>query len=184
MSNTELQTPKITALPTATVRVTEARPLDAADAIVIHELINRVYLAEDSRDREALQQIVTEDYVQHHSLYGSLEGREAFTSFVLDNPTYFDGLRHQAFSIATKSEGLNQASAVSYILVLQVFSNDPAIAPSLPRIIGQGVVKDQFVKREGQWLLSNRVYEQFSLLPAIAPGSELRIKASAQVLAE
>jgi hypothetical protein len=98
MSNTELQTPKITALPTATVRVTEARPLDAADAIAIHELINRVYLAEDSRDHEALQQVVTEDYVQRHSLYGSLEGREAFTSFVLDNPTYFDGLRHQAFT--------------------------------------------------------------------------------------
>jgi hypothetical protein len=105
-------------LPLDTVRAAETTPLDAADSIAIHELITRIYLAEDSRDGEALQQVVTENYAQLHTLYGRIEGRADFASWVLDHPAYFDGFRHQAFNIVTKSEGVNQASAVSYIMVL------------------------------------------------------------------
>lgn len=184
MSNTNLQVPKNTALPTSIVRATEATPLSASDTIALHELITRVYLAEDLRDREALQQVVTENFVQRHMVYGQLQGREAFVSFVLDHPDYFDGFRHHAFNIATKSEGDNRASAVSYIMVLQVFTDESVIILSLPRIIGHGVVKDKFVKEGERWLLSDRTYEQFSLLPAIAPDPQLRTQASTQVPTE
>jgi SnoaL-like domain len=184
MSNANSQAPKTTALPMSIVRAASATPLTATDSIAIHELIARVYLAEDLRDREALQQAVTENYVQLHTLYGRIEGRADFASWVLDHPAYFDGFRHHAFNIVTKSEGNNQASAVSYIMVLQVFSDDPAITSSLPRTIAHGVVRDQFVKSGERWLLSERVYEQFSVLPAIAPDPQLRAKASAQAPAK
>ena len=72
MSNTNLQAPKITALPTNIVRPAEATPLNAADSIAIHELITRVYLAEDLREREALQQTVTENYLQLPQRRGAL----------------------------------------------------------------------------------------------------------------
>ena len=184
MSNTNLQAPKITALTTNIVRPAEATPLNAADSIAIHELITRVYLAEDLREREALQQTVTENYLQLHTVYGRIEGRANFASWVLDHPDYFDGFRHHAFNIATKSEGLNRASAVSYIMVWQVFSNDPEIAPSLPRIIGHGVVKDRFLKEGERWLLSERIYEQFSLSPAVVSDPQIRAEASTQARTE
>lgn len=184
MSNTNLPVPKTTALPIDIVRAAETIPLDASDTIAIHELITRIYLAEDLRDREALQQAVTENYVQLHTLYGRIEGKAGFASFVLDHPAYFDGFRHHAFNIVTKREGADQASAVSYIMVLQVFSDDPAVVSSLPRSIAHGVVKDQFVKEGKQWLLSKRIYEQFSLLSAIAPEPQLRGQASAQAPTE
>jgi hypothetical protein len=41
---------KVTQLPLDIVRGNEAQPLSAADTIAIHELINRVYLAEDSKE--------------------------------------------------------------------------------------------------------------------------------------
>jgi hypothetical protein len=154
MSSVNSQTPKTTALPVGIVRAAEATPLNAIDSMAIHELIARVYLAEDLRDREALEQAVTENYVQLHTVYGRIEGRTNFASWVLDNPAYFDGFRHHAFNIVTKSEGVNRASAVSYIMVLQVFSSDPAIVPSLPRAIGHGVVKDRLVKEGEHWLLT------------------------------
>jgi len=55
---------KVTQLPLDIVRADETKPIDAADTIAIHELINRVFLAEDSRDREALRQTVTDNFIQ------------------------------------------------------------------------------------------------------------------------
>jgi hypothetical protein len=58
----------LTVLPLEVVRVEEATPLSPADTIAIHELLNRVYLSEDSREREVLRQVVTENFVQIHSI--------------------------------------------------------------------------------------------------------------------
>ncbi len=179
-----MTTPNTTKLPASTVRLEEATPLPTADAIAIHELLNRVYLAEDTRDGDALRQLVTADFVQIHSLFGRLSGREAFARWVLDNPQFFDGLRHQAINSVTRASGPGSAQAVSYILVFQVFSDDAAVSELLPRLIGHGVVTDSLTSDGGTWHLAHRTYDQFSILPAFAPDSELRGKASGVVSTE
>lgn len=173
-----MTTPKITHLPASTVRLNEATPLAGADAVAVHELLNRVYLAEDTRDADALRQCVTANFVQVHSLFGTLSGREAFARWVLDNPQFFDGFRHQAINSATRATGTDSAQAVSYILVFQLFSDDAATAALLPRLIGHGVVTDLVVRDSGVWRLAHRTYDQFSILPAFVPDAAIRSKAS------
>jgi hypothetical protein len=173
-----MTTPKTTHLPLSTVRLEEASPLTGTDAIAVHELLNRVYLAEDTRDGDALRQCVTTDFVQVHSLFGTLSGREAFARWVLDNPQFFDGIRHQAVNSTTRTTGPDSAQAVSYILVFQLFSDDGATAALLPRIIGHGVVTDSVSRDGGIWRLAHRTYDQFSLLPDFVPDAAIRSKAS------
>jgi hypothetical protein len=177
-----MTTPKTTNLPTSVVRVNEATPLSGIDAVAIHELLNRIYLAEDSRDGDALRQSVTADFVQVHSLFGTLSGREAFACWVLDNPQFFDGFRHQAINAVTRATGSDSAQAVSYILVFQVFSDDIGTAQLLPRIIGHGVVTDTILRDGTSWRLAHRTYDQFSLSSAFLSDESLRMAASKIVI--
>ncbi|WP_051469912.1 nuclear transport factor 2 family protein [Fischerella sp. PCC 9605] len=169
---------KITHLPLEVIRNDEAKALDPKDAIAVHELLNRVFLAEDSRDADALRQCVTADLSHHHSLYGALHGREAFVNWVLSNPQFFDGLRHQALNVVTSSEGSDKGRAVSYVLVFQLFSADEALTSFLPRLIAHGIVRDRIVKEDGNWRIAERIYDQFSVLGSLIADSTLRSKAS------
>ena len=63
---------KVTQLPLDIVRAETAQPLSAENTIAIHELINRVYLAEDSRVPKALRQVVTKNFIQEHTIFGKL----------------------------------------------------------------------------------------------------------------
>ncbi|NDJ19161.1 nuclear transport factor 2 family protein [Myxacorys almedinensis] len=114
----------------------------------------------------------------HHSLYGSLHGREAFVNWVLSNPQFFDGLRHQAVNIVISSEGSASARVVSYINVFQLFSEDEALTSVLPRLIAHGVVRDKIVKEDGRWRISERIYDQLSVLGSLISDTTLRAKAS------
>lgn len=167
-----------THLPLEVIRNDEAKALEPIDVIAVCELLNRIYLAEDSRDADALRQCVTIDLSHHHSLYGSLRGREAFVNWVLSNPQFFDGLRHQAVNIVTSSEGSDSARVVSYINVFQLFSEDEALTSVLPRLIAHGVVRDKIVKEDGKWRISERIYDQLSVLGSLIPDTTLRAKAS------
>lgn len=117
---------KATRLPTMLVNPTSREPLAPADMLEIHELIHRVYLAEDSRDYDALKTIFAEDAVHDHSLYGRVQGTEAIVAFVQDNLTRgFDGVRHHALNVVTGRVGEDSAEAVSYVVPLKLF---PALA--------------------------------------------------------
>ncbi|HAX76884.1 MAG TPA: hypothetical protein DCY88_13840 [Cyanobacteria bacterium UBA11372] len=168
---------KVTQLPLEIVRSHEAKPLDAADTIAIHELINRVFLAEDSRDREALQQTVTEDFVQEHTIFGKLTGRETFASWVIDNPEFFDGIRHMAGNIVVSGDGIDRAQAVSYIYVFQLFS-DIYEASNIPRILAHGIVRDRLIKENGRWKIAHRIYDQFAVQSEVVPDAKIREQAS------
>jgi hypothetical protein len=171
---------KVTQLPPTVVRWQAAEPLPASDTIAIHELIHRVYLAEDSRDRDALAQAVTADFVQDHAVTGRVTGRDAFADWVLSIPEFFDGRRHMAANVAVAAAGPQGASAVHYLFVFELFSQGQE-APGLPRLLGHGVVRDRLTKAEGTWLIAHRVYDQFALLPAVLPDAARRIQAT-QVL--
>jgi SnoaL-like domain len=164
-------------LPRNVVSPGVAEPLPAADAIAIHELINRIYLAEDSRDAKALEEAVTEDFIQDHSIAGGVVGAKAFASWVLDAPYFFNGRRHMAGNIITSSAGTNEAFAVHYIFVWELFS-DAAQASDLPRFLGHGIVRDRLVKDGVRWRVAHRIYDQFGVLPAVFTDADLRKRGS------
>lgn len=176
-----MNTTNKTILPASVTQNAVAKTLPPADALAVHELLNRVYLAEDTRDPLALRQLVTEDFVQVHSVFGELKGPSAFVEWVLSNPQLFDGIRHQAINTVTSSVSENRASAVGYIIVTQLFSDNESVASELPRIIGHGVVTDDLSKQDGFWRLQRRTYDQFSLLADFVPDADLRSRASQSV---
>lgn len=175
--------PSVTELPAHIVEPNAATPLSGADAIAVHETVTRVYLAEDARNGVALKQLVTDDFVQDHGIYGRLEGPDAFESFVLDNPLAFDHYRHMAMNIVTKATGDNEAEAVSYILVLNVHPTDESQAAGLPNILAHGVVRDRLEKEDGQWRIAHRIYDQFAVTASVVPDQETRLNAARTVSA-
>ena len=89
-------------LPAALVNAASCEPFAPPDALAVHEAICRVYLAEDSRDYDALRAIFTEDGVHDHSIDGRVQGAEAVVGFVQDNLARgFDGVRHHALNVIT-----------------------------------------------------------------------------------
>jgi hypothetical protein len=164
-------------LPLNIVKPGIAEPLPAADTIAIHELVNRIYLAEDSRDGQALEEAVTEDFIQDHSVAGRVVGGKAFARWVLDAPYFFNGRRHMAGNIITSSAGKNEAFAVHYIFEWELFS-DAAQASDLPRFLGHGIVRDRLVRDSGRWRVAHRIYDQFGLSPAVFADADLRKRGS------
>jgi hypothetical protein len=164
---------RVTQLPVDVVRWQTAKPLPAADTIAIYELLHRVYLAEDSRDREALRQTITHDFVQDHSIVGRVTGRDAFADWVLSIPDFFDGRRHMAINIAVAAGEPGEAFAVHFLFVFELFAAGREAA-GLPRVLAHGVVRDRLVRAEGTWLIAHRIYDQFALFPGAVPDAERR----------
>jgi hypothetical protein len=140
------------------------------DAMAVHELVTRVYLAEDSRDYDALRAIFTADAVHAHALYGTVVGGPAIAEFVRSSPQGFDGIRHHAYNIVTRSTGANRAEALSYVMPVRLFPQAGQAAGDAPRILGHGVVRDELVKQDGAWRIARRTYDQFSVWPGAVGG--------------
>lgn len=170
--------PTTTNLPIEVVNPDFATPLSGSDAVAVREAVIRVYLAEDARDRAALEAVVTEDFIQQHALYGELQGPKAFADFVIDSPQAFDRYRHMAMNVVTRGTGPNSAEALSYILVLDLHPADEAKATALPRILAHGVVRDRLVRKEDGWRIAHRVYDQFAVAAAVVPDRDARLGAS------
>lgn len=163
--------------PAALLSLKEEAPLSAEDRLAIHELIARNYLVEDTRDKENLAAIVTEDFKQEHVIFGATDGRDGLAALLRDNPELFDGIRHQAVNIAAIGTGPDTAEAVHYIIVMQVHAIGAEPAAPLPRPIGHGVVRDRLVKQNGRWLIHRRVYDQMSIAADLLP-EEQRLSAA------
>jgi len=174
---------KATQLPTALVNPASRQPLALADALEVHEVIHRVYLAEDSRDYDALRTIFIEDAVHDHSIYGRVQGAEAIVGFVRDNLTRgFDGVRHHALNVVTGRVGEDGAEAVSYVVPLKLFPGPGEGDGDLPRILGHGVVRDRLVRQGGRWRIAHRTYDQFSAWPVMV-GDPQALARAAQAVA-
>jgi len=106
-----------------------------------------------------------------------LTGRETLANWVIDNPEFFDGIRHMAGNIAVSADGIDRAKAVSYIYVFQLFS-DIYDASKLPRILAHGIVRDRLVKENGCWKIAHRIYDQFAVQSEVVPALKIREQAS------
>lgn len=155
--------------------------LSVSDRFQITELLHRIYLCEDSRDHNALEKILTEEYINEHPLFGRHESASSFIQWLNDNPAGFDGIRHHCLNSITRKAGNDAAESVSYLLVTQLFpaasrneSPNEAMDAALPRIIGHGVVVDRWIRQNGQWYLRHRVYQQMSINSTFLPDSRKR----------
>lgn len=155
--------------------------LSASDRLEITELLHRIYLCEDSRDYQALEQILTEDYINEHPLFGRHESASSFIQWFQTTPAGFDGIRHHCLNSITRSAGSNAAESLSYILVVQLFpaasrneSPSEELDAALPRVIGHGVVVDRWVYQANQWYLRHRVYQQMAINSNFLPDSQKR----------
>lgn len=155
--------------------------LSVSDRLEITELLHRIYLCEDSRDYQALEQILTEDYINEHPLFGRHESASSFIQWFQNSPAGFDGIRHHCLNSITRSTGSNAAESVSYILVVQLFpaasrneSPSEELDAALPRVIGHGVVVDRWVYQANRWYLQHRVYQQMAINSTFLPDSQKR----------
>ncbi len=155
--------------------------LSVGDRVQIIELLHRVYLCEDSRDYEALKQILVDEYINEHPLFGRHESASSFIEWLKNIPAGFDGIRHNCLNSITRRISQDIAESVSYIMVLQLFpAKSRNELPSeeldslLPRTIGHGVVVDRWIKKEEHWYLQYRVYQQMSVNSAFLPDSVMR----------
>lgn len=159
--------------------------LSIGDRLQITELLHRVYLAEDSRDYDALKQILADDYINEHPLFGKQENADSFIEWFKNNPIGFDGIRHNCLNSITRGVGKNIAESVSYILVLQLFPSESRneslseeLDSLLPRIIGHGVVVDRWIRKEDRWYLQHRIYQQMSINATFLPNTDMRESAA------
>ena len=169
---------KVAQLPQRIVRRAGSPALPAADVIAIHELLSRVYLAEDSLDREALRDAVAPNFILEDSVTGRSVGRDAFANLVIEGEAFRAGNRHMALDIAVAGDGKDRAVAVHYLLAIRVFSPD-AKTPDLPQALGHGIVRDELVKdADGIWRLAHRVSDQVAIQPTILADGERRAQAA------
>ena len=161
------------------------RELSIEDRFQITELLHRVYLCEDSRDYEALKQILVDDYINEHPLFGRHESASSFIEWFKNTPAGFDGIRHNCLNSITRGVSKDVAESVSYILVLQLFgaksrneSPSEELDSLLPRTIGHGVVVDRWIRKEDRWYLQHRVDRQMSVNAAFLPDKAMREKAA------
>jgi|GEM_PF-7114584 len=176
--------PTETALPNALVDPLQVTHLSSDDSSQIREVIARIYLAEDARTYGAFASLLTDDYVQEHSVYGRLEGSAAFVDWLKANPQAFDRYRHMALNTVTRALGAQSAEALSYILVLDLHPAPGSNATALPRILAHGVVRDTLRKEDGLWRVSQRVYDQFAVSAAVVPDRSARLAATREIEAD
>lgn len=155
--------------------------LSVSDRFEITELLHRIYLCEDSRDYEALEKILTEDYINEHPLFGRHENASSFIEWLENSPAGFDGIRHHCLNSVTRKAGNDAAESVSYLFVTQLFpaasrneSPSEEIDAALPRIIGHGVVVDRWIRHNNRWYLRQRIYQQMSINSSFLPDSKKR----------
>jgi SnoaL-like domain len=162
-------------LPVLVVR-RPASALPAADTLAIHELISRIYLAEDSLDREALRDAVTSDFILEDSLSGRTIGRDAFAELEVKSAASRAGSRRMALNLVVSPDGEARALAVHYVLSIKAFSSATK-SPDL-QLLAQGIVRDQLVKDRAGWHLVRRISDQASINPSQNFNVNQRIQAA------
>jgi len=131
-------------LPVAIVRRAPAA-MAAADMMAIHELVGRIYLAEDSLDREALRDAVMSDVILEDSISGRTLGRDAFAELAMKSAAARAGSRRMALNIVVSPDSENRAFAVHYVLAIKAFASATK-SPDL-QLLAQGIVRSphQFI---------------------------------------
>ncbi|XPM55810.2 MAG: nuclear transport factor 2 family protein [Leptolyngbya sp. IPPAS B-1204] len=147
--------------------------LTADDRLALIDLVQSLELAVDSRDFEAMRNILATDW-SHIAAFGRYNTPDEFITDIQRQNELFDGIRHQHVNIVVRSQGHDRAVVLSYIIVVQVSDPEGTVQDGMPRIIGHGVSRDEAERQNGTWRLVRRIIDQTSVLPSMLPDADLR----------
>ncbi|WP_433234465.1 nuclear transport factor 2 family protein [Actinomadura nitritigenes] len=131
--------------------------LCADDQLACLNLVARFEWCFDSRDFDALREMLTEDFVLDH-VWGYREGREAAIALLREKLPINDGLRHASLNPTVHAEEDGTATALSYLLGVLV--GEDGDGPQRPIIAGEGLRVDRFRKEDGLWRMTACTVDQ------------------------
>lgn len=153
------------------------RRLSPVDYLDITDLVVRFEWCFDTRNFDALADMITEDFIVDH-VWGYAEGRDACIQLLRENLLGCIGLRHQATNLTVWGEPDGTAVACSYILGVVVGDaedNCRVHGPVYRGAAGHGLVTDRF-KRGGDdiWRMTRRTIDQMYTDPGFLSNEEKR----------
>lgn len=131
--------------------------LSADDQLACLNLVARFEWCFDGRRFDALEEMLTEDFVLDH-VWGHREGRAASISLLREKLPINDGLRHASLNPTVYGEPDGTATALSYLLGILV--GEDGTGPRRPLIAGEGLRVDRFRKQDGIWRMSSCTVDQ------------------------
>jgi hypothetical protein len=129
--------------------------MKSSDKLAIHELLGRAAYAFDERKLDMLEQCYIADASMLVNItgigeVGPFEGREAILQLVADTlASQTDVRRHVISNFFFESEGKKAARVVSSLVVFAVENGEI-------NVIISGIYRDDVVKSDGDWQISNR----------------------------
>ena len=123
--------------------------LEEKDAI--RDLMFRYcFISDRAGDPDGWAALFTEDGIWDGAAFGRIQGHEALRGFMTNATSGGKaGFRHNMSNILIDVDG-DHAQARSYFLLVQVGEEGP-------KPFYAGYYEDKFVKRDGQWLFSERI---------------------------
>lgn len=136
---------------------------DAMDRFMITEVMYRYALAHNTSDVEGYANLFTDDAVIYEATMGYVyaQGRKAIMDAAKkDRGRYHPGfkedkrsfmiMRHNITNPVVTLQGKDRASGICYV---QIIGEKKGYGPVL---LSQGTYEDQYVKKNGKWLISRR----------------------------
>ena len=141
----------------------EAPQLTAADKLDMIEKLQLVELIFDSRQFDAFELVLTNDFVIDHAL-GKRTSPSEFSQFWQTNEAMLlNGLRHQFSNIIVYPESDGTASAVSYLNVLR-FANTPDSGTlDTPHLVAHALQVTHFRKENDIWKIDRITIDQMAV---------------------
>lgn len=146
--------------------------LSAEDRLNIVDLTLMFEWAFDARRFDALEKILTEDFILDH-IFGYRAGKSAALE-LLRGSVPSNGLRHQATNPLIFINDENEVSVLSYLYVVKVV-NDSADRLTLPSPFGHALVTDTIRKENNRWKIARRTFEQMRVPKTLMPLAEQQI---------
>lgn len=149
----------------ATYKLTEreAPKLTAADKLEMIEKLQLVELIFDSRQFDAFELVLTDDFVIDHALAKRTSPSEFRSFWQTNEAMLLNGLRHQFSNIIVYPEPDGTASAVSYLNVLR-FANTPnSSASDTPHLVAHALQVTHFRQENGIWKIDRITIDQMAV---------------------
>jgi hypothetical protein len=129
--------------------------MKSSDKLAIHELLSRAAYSFDERNLDMLEQCFTADAgmlvdITGIGEVGPFQGREAIMQLMSDTlAAQTDVRRHVISNFFFESEGKKAARVVSSLVVFAVENGEI-------NVIISGIYRDDVVKSDGDWQISQR----------------------------
>ncbi|WIM92808.1 nuclear transport factor 2 family protein [Actinoplanes oblitus] len=142
------------------------------------DLVLRFEWCYDTRNYQALEDMLTEDAVMDH-VWGYREGRSAVLTMLREWEYANAGLRHQGINLVVWGEPDGTAGAMSFLYGVTmrgpITGGSAGEGPVFERPAGHGLVTDRFRRgSDGIWRMTRRTIDQMYLDAEFVPDAAVR----------